>query len=153
MNRHIEFMRKALAEAREAERAGEVPVGAVIVSGNGELLASAHNRSISENDPTAHAEILALRGAGKRLQNYRLPDTTFYVTIEPCIMCIGALIQARVRHLVYGAGDPRGGAVESLYNIPGDPRLNHRIEISSGILEKECQHIIRLFFKRRRDNR
>lgn len=153
MDIHTEFMRKALAEAIKADKAGEVPVGAVIVSFDGELLARDHNKSISEHDPTAHAEILALRSASKRLNNYRLLDTTLYVTVEPCIMCAGALIQARVRRLVYGARDPQGGAVDSLYNIPKDLRLNHRMEVSSGVLEKECQDIIRSFFRRRRNNR
>jgi len=150
MDIHIEFMRAALAEAREAKKEGEVPVGAVIVSANGELLAKAHNKTVSQNDPTAHAEILAVRRAARKLGNYRLLDTTFYVTIEPCIMCIGALIQARVRHLIYGAKDPKGGAVDSLYNIPADHRLNHKVEISSGLLEEECQNIIQSFFRRKR---
>ena len=152
MKRHAEFMQEALAEAKKAERAGEVPVGAVLVSSSGELLAKAHNRCISENDPTAHAEILVLRRAGEILKNYRLLDTTFYVTIEPCIMCAGAIIQARVRHLVYGARDPKGGAIDSLYRIFRDPRINHRLEVSSGVLEKECRDTIRSFFRRRRDN-
>ncbi|MFH1623795.1 MAG: tRNA adenosine(34) deaminase TadA [Pseudomonadota bacterium] len=152
MDRHSEFMQEALAAAREAGRKGEVPVGAVIISPEGELLAKAHNESISRNDPTAHAEILALRMAGKRLSNYRLLGTTFYVTVEPCLMCMGALVQARVTHLVYGVRDPKGGAVDSLYNIAEDPRLNHRMEVSGGVLEKDCREIIRSFFHRLREN-
>ena len=150
MDIYTQFMHEALVEAREADQKGEVPVGAVIISSDGELLAKAHNESVSRNDPTAHAEILALRKACKKVSNYRLLDTTFYVTIEPCIMCIGALIQARVHRLVYGAMDPKGGAVGSLYNIPQDPRINHRMEVLSGILEKECKDIIQSFFRRRR---
>ncbi|KAF0121393.1 MAG: CMP/dCMP deaminase zinc-binding protein [bacterium] len=152
MDIHTDFMHKALVEARKAEKEGEVPVGAVIISSSGELLARAHNESISRNDPTAHAEILALRKAGKKLGNYRILNSTFYVTIEPCIMCVGALINARIHHLVYGAGDPKAGAVDSLYNIPKDPRLNHRMEVTSGVLERECQDIIKSFFRRLRDN-
>ena len=152
MDIHTEFMQEALAEARKSEKKGEVPVGAVIISSNGELLARAHNESISRNDPTAHAEILALRKAGKKLGNYRILNSTFYVTIEPCIMCIGALINARIHHLVYGARDPKAGAVDSVYNILQNPRLNHRMKVSSGILERECQDIIQSFFKRLREN-
>ena len=152
MDIHTDFMHKALVEARKAEKEGEVPVGAVIISSSGELLARAHNESISRNDPTAHAEILALRKAGKKLGNYRILNSTFYVTIEPCIMCVGALINARIHHLVYGARDPKAGAVDSLYNIPKDPRLNHRMEVTSGVLERECQDIIKSFFRRLRDN-
>ncbi|RJP60692.1 MAG: tRNA adenosine(34) deaminase TadA [Deltaproteobacteria bacterium] len=152
MDIHTELMKEALAEARKAGEKGEVPVGAVLISSNGELLAKAHNESISRNDPTAHAEILALRKAGKKLGNYRISNSTFYVTIEPCIMCIGALINARIRHLVYGARDPKAGAVDSVYNILQNPRLNHRMKVSSGILERECRDIIQSFFKRLRDN-
>ena len=151
MDIHTEFMQEALAEARKAEKKGEVPVGAVIISSNGELLAKAHNESISRNDPTAHAEILALRRAGKKLGNYRILNSTFYVTIEPCIMCIGALINARIHHLVYGARDTNAGAVDSVYNILQNPKLNHKMEVSSGVLERECQDIIQSFFRRLRD--
>jgi len=153
MDKHTEFMYEALAEARKAYRKGEVPVGAVIVSSTGELLARAHNETISLNDPTAHAEVLLLRKTGKKLGNYRILDTTFYVTIEPCIMCAGALVQARVNHLVYGARDPKAGAVDSLYNIPKDYRLNHEVKVSSGILERECQDIMQSFFQQLRDNK
>ena len=149
---HAEFMHEAIKEAGKSYEMGEIPVGAVIVSPEGELLARAHNESISRNDPTAHAEILALRRAGQRLHNYRLVNTTFYVTLEPCIMCVGALIHARVRHLIYGAKDIKAGAVDSLYNIPKDFRLNHRMEVSSGVLEKECRDIIQSFFRQLRKN-
>ncbi|MFH2012107.1 MAG: tRNA adenosine(34) deaminase TadA [Pseudomonadota bacterium] len=152
MDIHTELMQEALAEARKAEKKGEVPVGAVIISPHGELLAKAHNESISRNDPTAHAEILALRKAGKKLGNYRILNSTFYVTIEPCIMCVGALIQARINCLVYGARDTKAGAVDSIYNIPKDTRLNHKMEVISGVLERECQDIIQSFFRRLRDN-
>lgn len=151
---HTRYMFKALAEAEFAAQKGEVPVGAIIVSSNGDLIARAHNESIFRNDPTAHAEILVLREASRKLGNYRLLNTIVYVTIEPCIMCIGALIHARVSHLVYGAKDPKGGAVESLYCIPKDLRLNHIIKTSSGVLEKECRESIQSFFRqRRRDER
>jgi len=152
MSTHTEFMNEALVEAREAYIKGEVPVGAVIISSEGKVLARAHNETISRKDPTAHAEILALRRAGKKLNNYRLIDTTFYVTIEPCIMCMGALVHARVFHLVYGAKDPKGGAAYSIYNIPEDSRINHKIKVSSGVLERECRDIIQSFFRRRREN-
>jgi tRNA(adenine34) deaminase len=143
------FLGEALAAAREGLAAGEVPVGAVLV-GEGEILARAHNRPIGLNDPTAHAEVLALRSAAARLGNYRLPDTTLYVTIEPCIMCVGALIQARVARLVFGAPDPKGGACVSLYRLPEDPRLNHRLEVRGGIREAECRELLQEFFKARR---
>ncbi len=148
---HTRLMHEALAEAVDAAQKGEVPVGALIVSSNGDLIAKAHNESVSRNDPTAHAEILVLREASRKLGNYRLLNTILYVTIEPCIMCMGALIHARVHHLVYGAKDLKGGAV-SLYNIPKDLRLNHIIKTSSGVLEKECRDIIQSFFRQRRGN-
>jgi tRNA(adenine34) deaminase len=142
------FMGEALAQAREALAAGEVPVGAVLV---GEIvLARAYNRPIGLHDPTAHAEVLALREAAARLGNYRLPGTTLYVTIEPCIMCVGALIQARVGRLVFGAADPKGGACVSLYRLPEDPRLNHHLEVTGGVREAECRALLQEFFKARR---
>ena len=149
---HTGYMYEALAEAVDAAQKGEVPVGALIVSSNGDLIAKAHNESISRNDPTAHAEILALREASSKLRNYRLANTILYVTIEPCIMCVGAMIHARVHHLVYGAKDPKGGAVDSLYSITKDLRLNHIIQTSSGVLEKECRDIIQSFFRQQRGN-
>jgi len=143
-------MAAALAAAREGMAAGEVPVGAVLVGEGGGIIARAFNSPIALNDPTAHAEVLALRYAAARLGNYRLPGTTLYVTIEPCIMCVGAIIQARVRRLVFGAADPKGGACVSLHRLPEDPRLNHRLEVTSGIREAECRELLQDFFKNRR---
>jgi len=144
------FMKQALDLAREAQATGEVPVGAVLVVAEGNMVAHAHNFPISLNDPTAHAEILALRQAAEILGNYRLPGTTLYVTIEPCIMCVGALIQARVVRLVFGAADQKGGACVSLYRLPEDPRLNHRLEVTGGVREAECRALLQEFFKARR---
>jgi tRNA(adenine34) deaminase len=144
------YMGQALAQAREALAAGEVPVGAVVVGPEGEILARAFNQPIGLNDPTAHAEVLALRQAGARLGNYRLPGLSLYVTIEPCIMCVGALLQARVRRVVFGAADPKAGACGSLYRIPADPRLNHRLEVTGGVGEEECRELLQDFFKARR---
>jgi tRNA(adenine34) deaminase len=146
-----DFMAVALAEARRAWEIGEVPVGAVLVSASGEVLAAAHNRTIAERDPSAHAEILALRAAARKLQNYRLLNTTLYVTIEPCIMCMGALVHARVARLVYGAADPKWGGAGSLYDLAADPRLNHRVEIVRGVLEDDCRRLIQDFFRSRRN--
>jgi tRNA(adenine34) deaminase len=147
---HDHYMRLALREAARAARAGEVPVGAVLVDAAGEVIARAHNRPIAASDPTAHAEVVALRRAARRLGNYRLPGTTLYVTVEPCAMCAGALVQARVARVVYGAPDPKGGAVRTLYRILDDPRLNHRAEVIGGVLEAECQEQLRTFFRTRR---
>ena len=144
------YMGQALAQARKALAAGEVPVGAVVVGPEGEILALAHNRPIGLNDPTAHAEVLALRQAAARLGNYRLPGLTLYVTIEPCLMCVGALLQARVRRVVFGAADPKAGACSSLYRIPADPRLNHRLEVADGVREAECRELLQDFFRARR---
>jgi tRNA(adenine34) deaminase len=143
-------MGEALDAAREALAAGEVPVGAVLVGEGGEILARACNRPIGLSDPTAHAEILALRAAAQARGNYRLPGVTLYVTIEPCIMCLGALIQARVRRLVFGAPDPKAGACVSLYRLPEDSRLNHRLEVAGGVREAECRELLQEFFKARR---
>ncbi len=143
------YMGEALDAAREGLAAGEVPVGAVLV---GEMvLARAFNRPIGLHDPTAHAEVLALRNAAAQLGNYRLPGTTLYVTIEPCIMCVGALIQARVARLVFGAADPKGGACVSLYRLPEDPRLNHHLEVTGGVREAECRELLQEFFRSRRN--
>ncbi len=150
METDYHFMGAALAAAREAQAAGEVPVGAVLAGEGGEILARAFNSPIALNDPTAHAEVLALRSAAARLGNYRLPGTTLYVTIEPCIMCVGALIQARVKRLVFGAPDPKTGACISLYRLPEDPRLNHRLEVTGGIREAECRELLQDFFRERR---
>jgi len=143
------FMSRALELAREAAAAGEVPVGAVIVK-NGEIIAEGWNRPIITNDPTAHAEIVALRAAGVALDTYRLTDTTLYVTLEPCAMCAGAMVHARVRRLVFGATDPRAGAAGSVFNVVQNPALNHRVECSGGVLAEECGTLLREFFVARR---
>ena len=143
------WMRIALETAREAELAGEVPVGAVVVVGD-RLVASGANRTITDNDPTAHAEMVALRAAAKELGNYRLAGATLYVTIEPCAMCTGALVQARIDRLVYGADDPKGGAIRSCFAILDHPRLNHHVQVTSGVLEEECAAILQSFFSARR---
>ena len=147
------YMGEALVQARLSLAAGEVPVGAVLVREDGKILAHAHNFPISLNDPTAHAEVLALRQAAEILGNYRLPGTTLYVTIEPCLMCTGALIYARVQRLVFGAPDPKAGACVSLYRIPEDPRLNHRLEVTGGVREAECRELMQQFFQARRSNK
>jgi len=149
MDRDELFMRLALAEAEKALLAGEVPVGAVVVRG-GEVIASAHNGPVGLKDPSAHAEILALRRAAEAEGNYRLAGTTLYVTIEPCLMCAGALIHARVSRLVFGAPDPKGGAVVSLYEVLGDGRLNHRVEVTGGVLGEACGEILSRFFREKR---
>jgi tRNA(adenine34) deaminase len=145
-----QFMGEALYQARLSLDAGEVPVGAVLVIEEGNMVAHAHNFPISLKDPTAHAEILALRQAAEILGNYRLPGTTLYVTIEPCLMCTGALLYARIRRLVFGAADPKAGACVSLYRIPEDPRLNHRLEVTGGVREAECRALMQKFFQGRR---
>ena len=149
MDRDEEFMRLALAEAEKALLAGEVPVGAVIARG-GEVIASAHNGPVGLKDPSAHAEILTLRRAAAAEGNYRLAGTTLYVTIEPCLMCAGALIHARVSRLVFGASDPKGGAVVSLYGVLQDARLNHRVDVTGGVLREACSEILSRFFREKR---
>jgi tRNA(adenine34) deaminase len=144
------WMREALAAAERARSLGEVPVGACVLAEDGRLLASAGNRTRTDCDPTAHAEIVALREAARHFGNYRLTGATVYSTIEPCAMCAGALIQARVRRLVYGARDERFGAVESQFRLCDTSSLNHRMEITSGVLEEECRIIMQEFFKARR---
>jgi len=139
----------ALELAQEAEHSGEVPVGAVIVQ-NGRIIGRGKNEVIARSDPTAHAEILALRDAGERIGSYRLEGADLYVTLEPCIMCAGAILQARIRRLFYGAYDPKAGAVDSLYKLLGDPRLNHRVEVTAGIGEDEAREILQRFFVVRR---
>lgn len=143
------FMSMALEHAREGFARGEVPVGAVLVQ-EGRVVSAAHNRREELNDATAHAEILVLRRAGSLLGGWRLPGTTMYVTLEPCAMCAGALVLARVNRLVYGAHDPKSGAISSLFNLARDPRLNHRLEVTSGVLECECAEILKFFFRDRR---
>jgi tRNA(adenine34) deaminase len=144
------YMGLALAAAKEGLAAGEVPVGAVLVGEGGEILAQTFNRPIDLADPTAHAEILALREGARERGNYRLPGVSLYVTIEPCIMCLGAMLHARLRRLVYGAPDPKGGACESLYRLPEDTRFNHRLEVTGGVREAECREVVQEFFKARR---
>ena len=143
------WMRIALDAARQAELAGEVPVGATVVAGD-RVVASGANRTIADNDPTAHAEMVALRAAAKELGNYRLAGATMYVTIEPCAMCAGAIVQARIDRLVYGADDPKGGAVRSCFSILDHPRINHHVEVTSGVLVEECAAILQAFFSARR---
>jgi tRNA(adenine34) deaminase len=147
---HTEFMKLALSEAKKAGQKAEVPVGAVLVAQDGEILAATHNHSISFNDPTAHAEILALRAAAHNGQNYRLLNTTLYVTIEPCLMCMGAIVHARISKVVFGAKDPKWGGAGSLYNLATDNRLNHQVEITEGICEDECRTLMQDFFRSKR---
>ncbi len=144
-----QFMRRALELAREAEAAGEVPVGAVIVK-DGAIVAEGWNRPIGTNDPSAHAEMVALRAAGAALGTYRLLDTTLYVTLEPCPMCAGAMVHARVKRVVYGATDPRAGACGTVFNITQHAALNHRLEVDGGVLAEECGSLLRGFFVARR---
>jgi tRNA(adenine34) deaminase len=144
------WMRQALAAAEDARERGEVPVGACVVAADGRLLAGAGNRTRTDCDPTAHAEIVALRAAARESGNYRLTGAVVYSTIEPCAMCAGALIQARVRRLVYGARDERFGAVESRFRLCDSSSLNHRMEITPGVLEEECRAIMQEFFRARR---
>ena len=145
----IQYMREALRQAQRAYRIGEVPVGAVVVR-NGEIIARAHNRPIHLNDPSAHAEVLTLRRAGRKVGNYRLPGCTLYVTIEPCSMCVGAIVQARIQRLVVGAADPKAGACGSVLSVLNNPKLNHRVAFESGILQAECSAILQQFFRERR---
>jgi len=147
---HLEgWMRAAIDEAHLAERDGDVPVGCVVVK-DGAIIARAHNRREAAGDPTAHAEILAIREAARVLGHWRLTGCTVVVTLEPCTMCAGSLVLARVDRLVYGASDPKTGACDSLYQIPVDPRLNHKVEIVSGIQAKNCGNLLREFFRKRR---
>ena len=146
---HARFMREALALAGEAALAGEVPVGAVVVAG-GEVIGRGHNQPIGSQDPTAHAEIVAMRDAARRLGNYRLTDATLYVTVEPCLMCVGAMVHARLGTLVFGAAEPKAGAIESTQRAHEHPALNHRIRVVSGVLAAECGDVMRRFFEGRR---
>jgi len=143
-------MREALAEARRAAASGEVPVGAVVVGAAGEILARAHNRREAEQDPTAHAELVAVRRAAAASGSWRLEGATVYVTLEPCAMCAGALVLARVARLVFGANDPKAGYCGSLGDLVRDPRLNHRLEVAAGVLAEECGALLRGFFAARR---
>ena len=147
-----EHMASALALARNAQEQGEVPVGAILVGQGGDVLAACGNAPIASHDATAHAEIRVLRAAGRLVVNYRLPGTTMYVTLEPCPMCAGALLQARVSRLVFGAPDPRTGACGSVIDLPGDSRWNHRIEVVGGVLAEESAALLRGFFAARRSS-
>ena len=151
MDKHLddEYMDLALAEARKAGAAGEVPVGAIIVA-DGAVIGRGFNQPISLHDPTAHAEILAMREAARSAGNYRLAGASLYCTIEPCAMCAGAMIHARIARLVFGTPDPKAGAAGSIYNIVTDPRLNHRIEVVFGIRDTECASLLHEFFAARR---
>jgi tRNA(adenine34) deaminase len=144
------LMSEALVEARKGLSEGEVPIGAVVAAQDGRILGRGHNRPLALDDPTAHAEISALRRAGALVGNYRLTGTALVVTVEPCIMCMGAAIQARVGLLIYGSRDPKCGAAGSLYDFSGDRRLNHEVKVVSGILEEECRDLLVRFFKVRR---
>ena len=143
-------MNKALIEAKQGAREDEVPIGAVLVAQDGTVLARAHNRTISLCDPTAHAEILALRAACLTVGNYRLSDTTLYVTVEPCMMCLGALIHARVARIVFGTKEPNWGGAASWGNLIAETAMNHKIDIQGGVLEKECRALMQDFFRNKR---
>jgi tRNA(adenine34) deaminase len=145
----IGYMRRALALAQRAEAEGEVPVGALLVLDNS-VIGEGWNRPISTNDPTAHAEIIALRAAASRLGNYRLTGACLYVTLEPCPMCAGAMVHARVARVVYGAADPIAGAAGSVFNVLDAPSLNHRAALQGGVLQEECTHMLKSFFRARR---
>ncbi len=144
------FMRMALEEAARAPAAGEVPIAALIVH-DGRVLAQAHNYRELWQDPTAHAEVIAIRAAATALGTWRLTGTTLYVTVEPCTMCIGAIILARVSRVVFGAWDPKGGACGSLFNLPSEPKLNHQVLVTGGVLEQESQALLQKFFKELRE--
>ena len=140
-------MRLAIEEAIKARDMGEVPVGAVIVGEDGEIISKAHNLCETTSDPTAHAELLAIREASRKLENWRLTGATLYVTLEPCAMCMGAMVLARIKRVVFGALDPKAGAVMSLYNIGVDGKLNHTVEVKEGVLKDDCAFLLRDFFK------
>lgn len=145
----IDFMREAIAEARRGAALGEVPVGAVLVR-DGQVIGRGFNQPISSHDPSAHAEMVALRAAAAADANYRLPDTTLYVTLEPCTMCAGLLVHSRIRRLVYGASEPRAGAVVSRAQVLAQPWMNHRVEVEGGVLAEECSDLLKTFFRDRR---
>ena len=147
---HADYMEIAIQEARKAEKKGEVPVGAVLVDSGGNILSASHNQTIFLSDPTAHAEILVLREAAARTQNYRLLSTVLYVTVEPCVMCMGAIIHARVSTLVFGTKDSKWGAAGSLYHFAQDNRLNHRPQVIGGICQDTCRQLMQDFFRNKR---
>ena len=144
------WMQLALAQAAQAQQLGEVPVGAVLVDAQGELLAAGFNRTIIDHDPTAHAEIVALRAGAKQVQNYRLPGASLYVTLEPCAMCLGAMLHARLARVVFGAPDPKTGVCGSVLNLALEKQLNHHTQVEGGVLAQECGDTLRQFFKERR---
>jgi tRNA(adenine34) deaminase len=146
---HLQLMAQAIAEAQRAADAGEVPVGAVVVR-DGVVIGAGHNRPIAKHDPTAHAEIEAMRAASAATGTYRLEDASLYVTLEPCVMCVGAILNARIARVYYGARDEKAGALGSVYDIGRDGRLNHRIEVYGGIMESACAALLREFFRARR---
>ena len=145
----VQRMRSALTQARLAADLGEIPVGAVVVAG-GEVVGLGHNRSVADRDPSAHAEIIALRNAGKKTGNHRLVDAALYVTLEPCAMCAGALVQARVSRIVFGAYDPKAGALGSVLDLSSQRELNHRFEVNGGLLQEQCAELLQKFFARKR---
>ena len=150
------YMEEALQEAKKAAAMGEIPVGAVIVK-DGEIISRGHNRTETDKDPTAHAEMIAIRGAAKALGGWRLPGCTLYVTLEPCSMCAGAIVWARIERLVIGTMDPKGGACGSVFNIVQEPKLNHHVEVETGCMQETCSDLMKSFFKdlrrRRNDNK
>jgi tRNA(adenine34) deaminase len=146
----VAFMQRALALARHAQDAGEVPVGAVVVF-QGEIIGEGWNQPIRASDPSAHAEIVALRSAASRVRNYRIPGATLYVTLEPCVMCAGAIVQARLARVVFGAFDPKAGAAGSVFSVLQSDKLNHRAETTAGVAGEECAELLRRFFRSRRD--
>ena len=146
------WMQHALELARRAESEGEVPVGAIVVYQE-QVIGEGWNRPILESDPTAHAEVMALRSAAKKINNYRLPETTLYVTLEPCIMCSGAIIHSRVKRVVYGAQDPKAGAFESAFTVLGTDSLNHQVRVDKGVLAEECGQVLTDFFRKRREEK
>jgi len=147
---HLKYMALALEEAKKVGQMDEVPIGAVLVSESGDLLSVAHNRTIASADPTAHAEILALREGARKLSNYRLLNTILYVTVEPCIMCMGAILHARVSKLIFGAPDPNWGAAGSVYNFATDKRFNHQPEVIGGVCRDQCAALMQEFFRSKR---
>jgi tRNA(Arg) A34 adenosine deaminase TadA len=149
MNSDLDHLRAAIAEANDAEANGEVPVGAVVVHEN-KIIGRGQNRVLRDSDPTAHAEIVALREAGRALANYRLEDCTLYATLEPCAMCAGAILHARIARLVYAAPDPKAGACGSVLSVMNHPQLNHKVEVASGLLADECGRMLTNFFIKRR---
>jgi tRNA(adenine34) deaminase len=151
MESDLSYLQLAIAEARQAELSGEVPVGSIIIR-DGEVIARGHNRVIADSDPTAHAEIVALRTAGIALQNYRLEGCDLYTTLEPCAMCAGAILHARIRRLIYAAPDPKAGACGSVLSVLNHPQLNHRVEVASGLLAEECGAMLTSFFRSRRNS-